>query len=565
MPSRCCTPPCAPTALCADVSLERGWPEPATACHAAFDNATSRPCLWAGPRLGCTAAANASNSSCTPLLVPRGTTASSTSLPHVLFIMTDQQASWTVGGYHRHYTRTSRPDGLAVDGRDSYGAAADFDGVLTSDEVPVPTPHLDGLMAGGAFFSNFVVSAPWCVPSRAAFFTSRLPERARHPSDRYGVPLHDAEQSFYGGRCLPPATRTIGHAMREAGFATAYVGKYHLLGGEIGSRNASVACLKAQMGGDDPCCPYQAHTAGTAGFDDTRHMFNRKHVKTLVDVDEWGGTPPSVSAYDADTGRCEGSGVRWVDVEPSLPHLRASVDVPCSSGAEHYATTAMARWGAAKLRAAVEEPAASRRPLFLVLSLLDPHPPQKLLPPYDDAFGGTPAAGIIPASASDPAPFIVSKRTYEPLGPLLWSEYAQRRRWYMGMCSLLDEAVGTLTAEAASLGVAETTLTLFTTDHGELLGAHGGNEKGVMYDEVFRGTPQRPRRASSTARPPFARPHPRPPHSHPAIGDRRSHEPCSALAARQCRSSCIGRRGCCQAPSWSIRPPPWTFGRPSLG
>lgn len=65
--------------------------------------------------------------------------------------------------YHHFFSRRA--------GRRSYASVRD----VPWGEVPVPTPHLDALIARGTFFANFVVSAPWCVPSRGCLMTSRYP------------------------------------------------------------------------------------------------------------------------------------------------------------------------------------------------------------------------------------------------------------------------------------------------------------------------------------------------------------------------------------------------------
>ena len=68
--------------------------------------------MWAGRRRGCVEAPN--TSACVPLLTPSAAArATVREQPNVLFLLTDQQATWTVGAYHRQFTR------LRADGRDS--------------------------------------------------------------------------------------------------------------------------------------------------------------------------------------------------------------------------------------------------------------------------------------------------------------------------------------------------------------------------------------------------------------------------------------------------------------
>jgi hypothetical protein len=68
----------------------------------------------------------------------------SSSRPHVLLVLTDQQSLWTISAYHR----------LLRDG--GYASAADFGVGRAPAWAPLPTPHIDALAAGGAIFANFV-------------------------------------------------------------------------------------------------------------------------------------------------------------------------------------------------------------------------------------------------------------------------------------------------------------------------------------------------------------------------------------------------------------------------
>lgn len=57
---------------------------------------------------------------------------------------------------------------------------------------------------------------------------------------------------------------------------------------------------------------------------------------------------------------------------------------------------------------------------------------------------------------------------------------------YYGLCTQLDRSVGAILAKLDELGLADNTIVVFTSDHGDLMGAHGMVEKCTMYEEDLR-------------------------------------------------------------------------------
>lgn len=92
----------------------------------------------------------------------------------------------------------------------------------------IRTPHLDRMAAEGVRFTDFYSAAEVCSPSRAALLTGRYPIRSGMCGDRRVL-----FPNSKGG--LPVNEVTIGDALRERGYATAHIGKWHL-GIHAGSR-----------------------------------------------------------------------------------------------------------------------------------------------------------------------------------------------------------------------------------------------------------------------------------------------------------------------------------------
>jgi arylsulfatase A-like enzyme len=83
----------------------------------------------------------------------------------------------------------------------------------------VPTPNIDALAASGVRCTCGYVSAPYCSPSRAGFLTGRYQTRFGHEFNP-----HEGDESKLG---LPLDQRTIADRLRNAGYATGLVGKWH--------------------------------------------------------------------------------------------------------------------------------------------------------------------------------------------------------------------------------------------------------------------------------------------------------------------------------------------------
>ena len=110
----------------------------------------------------------------------RGWGGTRTRRPNVLFLMTDQQTLRAMSAYGNPHLNT---------------------------------PHMDSLAATGVRFEKSYCTTPVCGPSRSSLITSRMPHVT-------GVNIN--------GQVPDPAIPNMGKIFREAGYTTAWAGKWHL-------------------------------------------------------------------------------------------------------------------------------------------------------------------------------------------------------------------------------------------------------------------------------------------------------------------------------------------------
>ena len=81
----------------------------------------------------------------------------------------------------------------------------------------IPTPHLDKMAAEGMLFTDGHSSSGICTPSRYALLTGR-----HHWRDFHGI------VGAFGGSVFKKGRLTMAQMLKESGYKTAVIGKWHL-------------------------------------------------------------------------------------------------------------------------------------------------------------------------------------------------------------------------------------------------------------------------------------------------------------------------------------------------
>jgi arylsulfatase A-like enzyme len=114
-----------------------------------------------------------------------------------------------------------------------------------------PTPNIDRMAAAGTRFTQYYSASPICSPSRVGCLTGMFPARWRITSflqERKGN--RACEQADF----LDPTAPSVARLLKDAGYATAHFGKWHMGGG----RDVTDAPKFAAYGFDEHAGTYES-------------------------------------------------------------------------------------------------------------------------------------------------------------------------------------------------------------------------------------------------------------------------------------------------------------------
>ena len=308
--------------------------------------------------------------------------------PNLLIIQTDEHNFRTLGCYRE----TLSSEQAFMWGKDSF----------------VETPHIDWLAHNGALATKFYAATPVCSPSRASFVSGLYPQNTDVVNNN--IPM--------SGNVV-----TFAEILRRAGYATGYVGKWHLDGDG-----------KPQWEPDR-----------SFGFEDNRYMFNRGHWKQFEDTAEG----PRVKAREED--------------KPSY-----SV-----KGADKKSFTT--DWLTDKTIDFIREHRSS--PFCCMLSIPDPHGPDTVRAPYNGMYDRMEFAK--PRTYSKPQEGVPMWAKGQPKCN---TDQAQ----YFGMVKCIDDNVGKIMEVLRETGLIDNTIVVFTADHGDLRAEHHRQDKGVPMEASIK-------------------------------------------------------------------------------
>ncbi len=284
----------------------------------------------------------------------------------------------------------------------------------------IQTPNLDRLAEEGACCTRAVSNTPVCTPARACLLTGRYPL---------------ANTVLTNNSMLPTDLPSLGTMLKNAGYATGYIGKWHLAG------EAYIGATRFNQGQNGWIPPGPMRH----GWDHWAvHHCSHAYWDACYFRDE--PVPIAVDGWEPD-----------VQTDLAIDFLRTHAD-----GQE------------------------ADKPFALVVAPGTPHTP--FVAPREWRALYDPKALELRGNVSIPAEGLVRADSPRPEGTTGAPDDILRR-WtaaYYAAVSNIDHNVGRLLAELRTSGVADDTVVVFTSDHGEMLGSQGQLHKVQPWDESIR-------------------------------------------------------------------------------
>ncbi len=285
----------------------------------------------------------------------------------------------------------------------------------------IRTPHLDAFAASGVNFSRHFTTFPKCVPARASLTTGRY----CHTDGYRNIFQH-----------LPASAPDILSSLLGRGYEIALFGKNHCWENLLEATHTPSKLAPGQSG------HRIAHHSWTSAFKPIYEQLRS----------EFTPTPAERAAHDSD---------------------------PVESFAAHWADEAYTRQ-AIHFLATVRDPT---RPFYLHVNIEAPHPVY-VAEPTDSHHHYDPTA-TTPFPSDEPADAPLSLRAMREVrlaGQRNEKTLRRIQAAYYGMISRVDEQVGRIVAALDAQGIADDTVVVFLSDHGDFAGQYGLPEK---WDTTF--------------------------------------------------------------------------------
>jgi len=285
------------------------------------------------------------------------------------------------------------------------------------------TPNMDRLAREGIDFRRAYTPCAVCSPARQTLVTGRWPH------NHGGICLYNLSESR---ACVGPEETFFPQLLAEAGYRTGFMGKWHV------SSKVSPA---------------------DAGYGEVVDMRELQQALAKVGSDQREQTR--------------------VGAAPGRPKR-----LECDT--ELFQPVWLANQANAMMKRFVE---AGEEPFFVSLHFHEPHPPYALAEPYASLYD---PEAIEPwpnfRDAFEEKPYIQRQMLeHWDLANKDWEYWKHQVAGYLGAVSAVDDCIGRTLDQLETLGIADDTLVVYSSDHGDMIGSHGMYDKhNCAYEEILR-------------------------------------------------------------------------------
>ena len=288
------------------------------------------------------------------------------------------------------------------------------------------TPTLDEICGQGVRFTQAYSTTPTCIPARRALMTGTSA-------------VTHGDRIFSETLPMDPNLPTLAQCFRDAGYQAFAAGKMH------------VYPQRDRIGFDDVIL-----------CEEGRHQFGMPRDDYELFVQEQGCAGQEFAHAMGNNRYC---------VRPwHLPeHLHPT----------HWTTRQACR---------LIQRRDPRRPGFWYCSYIAPHPPLTPLKDYLDMYlhlgVDEPVIGewTDGGPGDESLPYALRKHRHWKPGPERADAVALARAAFYAQCTYIDHQIRLLLGTLREEGLADDTIVMFTSDHGDMLGTHGHWAKSLMFE-----------------------------------------------------------------------------------
>ncbi|MFO7669467.1 MAG: sulfatase-like hydrolase/transferase [Bacteroidales bacterium] len=333
-----------------------------------------------------------------------------------------------------------------------------YDALSKAGNKVLETPNLDLLAEQGVYFQNAYTPCAVCAPARSSILTGHTVENTRMKTNERAY--------FYKEEGLM-SMPTFDEILTEQGYHCEYYGKWH-------SQTSHTGIYKnPRLNSDDGQSVFAPGGQRYVHLDYLDRYVPIRKLKKGELYDTMTRRPYRTDPLDKHDGMTDAELKASKEKFPQCD-MHGELLIP-----SEYSLTA---YQALETINAIDR--LKDTVFSITCSFHFPHAP--MLPP-EPYYSMYPAAEMVPppsiADVMENSPYKTANGREEN------PEYSDPEKIkfmisnYYGLVKEIDHWVGKIMEKLDEHGLKENTLVIFTSDHGEMLGAHGMREKNVFYEE----------------------------------------------------------------------------------